>query len=88
MSAAVTLIVRIALPEGVTLDTSEYYRAHGHPRADQPDRWGFAPADLGLVLAPLLDDRPAAEEPGTLWLSGTLIEVLDEVPRGEWRLLP
>lgn len=68
------ITVRIALPPGITLDITEYERVRGVPQADEYALWAFAPGD----------------EPSTAteWLMGLLTDVLEELPKGEWRLMP
>lgn len=72
-----TITVRAELPEGVNVRTRAYRASHGEPPLNCAGYWVFADA--------------GDPENTDLWrgLTNTpLLDAIDELPEGDWELLP
>jgi hypothetical protein len=81
MYEAETITVKVELPEDVHVSTREYQASHGHP-ANVFGSWGFQ-YEGGAETEP-----DGLDSDGYLWIKGTLADAIEELPEGDWNLLP
>jgi hypothetical protein len=97
------ITVQTDLPDGVHVSTREYEASHGHPNATAGcgGTWVFEYAggegDCAICVPGECpgEDCPgwlgapeALDADGRLWLSGDLLDVLQQLPAGDWVMLP